>query len=123
MPALGAILSAAFAWLSAIFFRIGSWMTLNFFATKFILGMLFIVVLPLILNNVLYGIYSDIFYWWLGQVVELEGEMGAMPKVFQFAGVGAYIYVKMGLADAMIIVLNACAYRFAMTLIPFVGPR
>lgn len=123
---MGAFLTTLMAWISGAFLRLGSWMALNYVATKFILGILFIVVLPIIVNNVLLDLFGQIFYWWLAQTPfgqGLPGELAEMPKAFQFAGVGGYIFAKMGLPEALIIVLNASAYRFAMTWIPFVGPR
>lgn len=126
MGGVGAFLTTLMSWFAGVFLRLGSWMTLHYVATKVIMGILFIVVLPVIVNNVLLDLFSQIFYWWLAQTPfgqGLPGELAEMPKVFQFAGVGGYIAAKMGIPDALIIVLNASAYRLAMTWIPFVGPR
>lgn len=123
---MGAFLTTVLAWFAGAFMRIGTWMTLHYIATKAILGVCFIMVLPVILNNVLLDVAAEIFYWWLGQTPfgqGLPGELTEMPRTFSFLGVGGYIFMKMGLGEALIIVLNASAYRLAMSWIPFVGPK
>ena len=123
---MGSILTSLLAWFAVAISRVGTWMSLHYMATKFILGVCFILVLPVILNNVLLSVAAEIFYWWLGQTPfgqGLPGELNQMPKAFSFIGVGGYIFMKMGLGEALIIVLNASAYRMAMSWIPFVGPK
>lgn len=120
---MGPFLTAVLAWFAGIFARIGGWMALNFWATKLVLGVLFVVALPILVNNVLLEVFGEIFYWWLGMVSGMPAELDAMPKSMQMVGAGGYLFVKMGLGEALVIVLNAAAYRFALTMIPFIGPK
>jgi hypothetical protein len=118
---MGPFLTAVLAWFAGVFARIGGWMTLNYWAQSWswraLRGGLAILV-----NNVLLEVFGEIFYWWLGMVSGMRGAR-RYAEVNTDGGGGGYLFVKMGLGEALVIVLNAAAYRFALTMIPFVGPK
>ena len=58
---MGAFLSAVLAWFLGAFTRLFSLMVSNVVATKVILGTLFIVILPIVINNIIYDLMDIVF--------------------------------------------------------------
>lgn len=117
---MGAMLSALAAWFLGVFTRLFAVMVNNVLATKVILGTLFIVILPIVLNNVIYDLMDVVF----SAVTTYASEnMPDMPNVVQFTGLAGYMSESLGILDALSVVLSAMSIRFAMSWIPFVGPK
>ncbi len=117
---MGALLSALASWFLGIFTRLFGLMCANVLATKVILGTLFIVILPIIINNVIYDLMETVF-----ETVQTYAQANSpeMPPSVGLTGLGAYMATELGLIDALSIVLSAVTLRFALTWIPFVGPK
>lgn len=116
---IGSVFSLFTNWLLGAFARLFTVMLNNFLAMKIVLGILFIVILPIILNNAIYWLFDDIFNT-MGAFV--EGHSYTLEDV-SFSGLLGYFMVEMGIPDCLSVVLSAMALRFAMSWIPFVGPK
>lgn len=117
---MGAIFTALSGWLAAIFARLFTLMVNNYIATKIILGALFIVILPIILNNFIYYLLSDIFTSVEGYT---QGVDPGIANTVTFTSLGAYMVEQLGILSAFSIIINAITCRWVLSWIPFVGPR
>lgn len=117
---MGGFFGLLTSWLLGAFARLFTFMSANFLATKIILGTLFIIILPIILNNVIYSLMSIVFDAAASYAGEHEP---GLETTIQFAGLAGYMVTELGLVDAFTVVLSAMGIRFALAWIPFVGPK
>lgn len=117
---MGGFFSLLASWFLGAFTRLFGLMVANVVATKVILGTLFIIILPIIINNILYELMETVF----ASVTSFAGDHAPdMPSVITFSGLAGYLASQLGVIDAMSVVLSAMGIRFAMSWIPFVGPK
>lgn len=116
---IGPVFTLFTNWLLGAFARLFTVMLNNFLAMKIVLGILFIVILPVILNNAIYWLLDDVFN---AMNTFVAGHEYTLPNV-SFSGLLGYFMVQLGIPDCLSVVLSGMALRFAMSWIPFVGPR
>lgn len=116
---LGSLFSVMTAWFAGAFARLFTLLLNNFLAMKLVLGVIFIVILPIIINNAIYWLLDDVFN---SMNAFVAGHEYTLPNV-SFSGLLGYFMVEMGIPDCLSVVLSGMALRFAMSWIPFVGPR
>lgn len=113
-------LTAVLRWFLGVFARLFAFGAAHFAATKVVIATLFIVILPIIINNILYDLMTYVF----SAVTDFAGSHSVeIPTAVQFTGLAAYMLQSLGLVDAMSVILSCMAIRFAMSWIPFVGPK
>lgn len=113
-------LTAVLSWLLGAFTRLLAFGAAHFAATKIILVALFMVTLPIILNNVLYSLMDTVF----SAVTDYaSGKDTGLETVANFTGLAAYMLNSLGLVDAFAVILSCMGIRFAISWIPFVGPK
>lgn len=117
---MGGFLSLLASWFLGAFTRLFGVMAANVLATKIILTALFVVVLPIVLNNVLYGLMDVVFSAAQGFASTHDPDL---PTVVSLTGLAGYMADVLGLIDAFSVVLSAMALRFMFTWIPFIGPK
>lgn len=115
----GSLFSVMTAWFAGAFARLFTMLLNNFLAMKLVLGVIFIVILPIILNNAIYWLLDDVFN---AVNTYVAGQEYTLDDV-SFSGLLGYFMVEMGIPDCLSVVLSAMALRFSMSWIPFVGPR
>lgn len=120
MTALGAFLSLMLRWFLGVFVRFFTLAVNNFLATKIILGILFVTILPIVLNNVIYDLMSTVFS--TVQTYASENSPSLQTTV-SWTGLAGYMMDACGVVSALTIVMSAMACRFALSWIPFVGPK
>jgi hypothetical protein len=117
---MGPLLAALLRWFLGVFTRLFALAATHFGATKIIFVTLFVVILPIIINNILYDLMDYVF-------TAVQGFAGSqtlgIPQTIQFAGLAGYFLTQFGLVDAFAVILSCMAIRFAMSWIPFVGPK
>ena len=84
-------------------------------AFRIFLITLIVVVLPIVLNNLLY----DLIEASLGLVHGTFDAAGIPSVGVQITGVGAYLATQLGLVDAFTIVTTFVTIKFALKMIPF----
>lgn len=117
---MGALLTAVVTWFLGAFTRLFAVMASNVLATKVILGTLFIVILPIIINNAIYSLMSTMM---TTITTFAQAQNPDLESTVSFTGLAAYMLNSLGLIDAFSVVLSAVALRFALTWIPFMGPK
>jgi len=117
---MGAFLTAVLSWFLGAFTRLFSVVVTNFLATKVIMGTLFIVILPIILNNVIHSLMESVF-----SAVQTfaAAHSPTLQTAISFTGLAGYFLDHLGLISALTVVLSAVSLRFALSWIPFVGPK
>jgi len=117
---MGKFFGAILSWWLGVATRFMAFGAAHFAAAKIIMVTLFVIILPIIINNILYDLMSYVFT----AVTDFAGahEIGLQTSV-QFAGLAAYMLDALGLIDAFAVILSCMAIRFAMSWIPFVGPK
>jgi hypothetical protein len=120
MAALGAFLTLIMRWFLGAFVRLFTMMANNFLATKIILGVLFVIILPIVLNNLIYDLMNTVF-----TTVNSYAATNAptLTKVYNWTGLMGYFMNQLGIVQALTIVFSAMVCRFALSWIPFVGPK
>ena len=88
---------------------------LRFAAGKVLLTGLFIVVLPLVLNNFMY----DIINMMMGMVNDnVSGT--TFNGTMSFSGLAAHFLILLKIPDCMSVLVSALVIRFSLNMIPFV---
>jgi len=115
---MGALAVAISSLLGQLVGRLFAVISSHYLATKVILTVLFITVLPIILNNLIVDLTTEIF-----SVVSsnLDTNSVLSQTVFQFAGLAGWFIQVLKLDVAFSVVISAIALRFTLKLIPFVG--
>jgi hypothetical protein len=117
---MGALLSALASWLLGMFARVITFGVNHFMATKIILGILFVTILPIIINNAIYDLMSTMFT----AINTYAGSIApTLNQSIQFTGLAGYLFQALGLQSCFSVILSAMAFRFAISWIPFVGPK
>lgn len=110
---MGAIVSAI-SWAIAKVFGDN---VLRFVAFKAIAVALTVVILPIILNNLVYDIMEIIF----GVVSENFGSMGGIGnQVVSITGVGAWLMEKFRIPECFSLIVSALSVRASLNMIPFI---
>lgn len=89
---------------------------LRFAAGKVLLTGLFVVVLPLVLNNFMY----DIMNLMMSMVNDNTVAVGSFNGGMSFSGLTAHFLVLLKVPECMSVLVAAVSVRFALNLIPFV---
>lgn len=117
---MGGFFAAVLSWFLGAFTRLFAVMAANVLATKVILVTLFMVVLPIIINNVIYDLMDVVFS---ATTSWASSNTTSLQSTATFTGLGGYLAEELGIIDAFSVVLSAMGIRFAMSWIPFVGPK
>jgi hypothetical protein len=83
----------------------------RFVALKVLLTGLFVLVLPVVLNNLFHSILSEIM-----QVALDNVDVGSTSLTYTLTGVGAYWGALLRLPECLSIILSACACRLTLRL-------
>jgi hypothetical protein len=106
---MGAIVSAIVGWVGALLAR----STVVYLALKGLLFVLFVSVLPVVINNLIYKLLQ-------GSMDVVGTTAGsAHSTVVALAGIAGYLGSVLRLPEALSVMLSAVATRFALKLIPF----
>lgn len=117
---MGPFFAAVLSWILGAFTRLFAVMASNVLATKIILATLFMVILPIVINNIIYDLMDVVFTATSAYATE---HTPGMPTSVSFTGLAAYMCEELGIIDGMSVVLSAMGVRFALSWIPFVGPK
>lgn len=103
----------AIGWLGAKILSDG---LLKWIAMKAILLVLFVVILPIVINNLMYDVIEIMFNFVLGKIGSLElGE-----TVQNVTGVAGWLIVNCKISESLSVILGAVAMRMSLNMIPFV---
>lgn len=88
----------------------------RYLATKAVLTTLFVVVLPVVLNNFVYGLLEIAIEY----ATTLNGQAQNLPQiVLQLTGLAGWFFANLYLPDALSVVLSAVSIRVFLNHIPF----
>lgn len=113
-------LTAVLRWFLGVFARLFAFGAAHLGATKIVLATLFIIILPIIINNVIYDLMETVFTSASSFAAENPSNL---ETTVNFTGLAAYMLDALGLIDSFSVILSCMAIRFAMSWIPFVGPK
>jgi len=114
---MGALFSAFANWLGGIFSSLFALMSSHFLATKIVLTVLFVTVVPIVLNNLLYDLIDELISFVLSN---MDTNTVLSQTVFQFTDLAGWLIQTMQLDTAFSVVISAVALKFTLKLIPFV---
>jgi len=117
---MGGFFTAILSWFLGAFTRLFGVMAANVLATKVILITLFMVVLPIVINNIIYDLMDVIFSATTSYAQNVSPDL---ETSLTWTGLAAYMGEQLGVIDAISVILSAMAVRFSMTWIPFIGPK
>lgn len=107
-----ALLGRIFGWFGVAFGKVMADKILMFFAIKAIAVFLFIVVVPILLNNTMYD-FIEIGMNFAG------GQVGSvMDGSMNFQGFAAYLIEAFRISEALSILIGALSLRLALKMIP-----
>jgi len=106
---MGGLLGA----LSGVIAKIFADNSLRFIALKTVLSTLFIFVLPVVINNLIYKLMEIAFS------LVLEIHLPSLQTSFSFSGLAGWFVAVLRLPEALSVVLSAVSYRIAINSIPF----
>lgn len=87
--------------------------SLRFLALKTVLSTLFILVLPVVINNIIYRLLEIAFS------LVLDIDVPSIQTSFSFSGLAGWFVAVLRLPEAVSVVLSAVSYRIAINSIPF----
>lgn len=116
---MGAFLSAVLAWLLGVVTRFFTFAANHFIATKIIMVFLFVTIIPIVLNNFLYGIMEIMF----NVTDSLAGDMPEVDVTLTFSSLAGWLISTCKIPESLSVIMSAVCFRFALSWIPFVGPR
>lgn len=114
---MGSLVSAFAQWLAGVFGKFISFGSTHFLATKIILTTLFITILPVVINNLIYDITEEIFNL---VFQNLDTSNVLSQTVFEFTDLAGYFISVFKLDLSFSVIMSAVALRFTLKLIPFV---
>lgn len=114
---MGALISALAQWLAGIFGKFLAFGSTHFLATKIILTTLFITILPIVINNLIYDITEEIFNL---VSFNLDTSNTLSQTVFEFTDLAGWLIQIFKIDQAFSVVISAAALKFTLRLIPFV---
>lgn len=117
---MGRFFTQVLRWFLGSFTRLFQLTVNNFTATKVIMGTLFIIILPIVLNNLIFDIMDEMLIMINSYA---SSNSPSLQTAISFTGLGGYLIRACGVIDGITIVLSAMVFRFAISWIPFVGPR
>lgn len=106
----------ALLWLGSVLSYLFNLIVNNFLATKIILTTLFIVVLPIILNNFV----AELLQTAMNMVSQNLNNYDGSNLLLQFTGLAGWFIQTLKLDSAFSVIVSAIALRFTLNLIPFV---
>lgn len=107
---MASVLSA----LGAILAKVLGDNVLRFVAGKALLTALFVVVLPILLNNFLYDL-MELFFSWMGDNVSTGGFSGSQS----FTGLCAYLIGQFRVSECISVIVSALVLKVTLRHIPF----
>jgi hypothetical protein len=107
---------ALLAWLAGTVASFFASKTAEALALKIILTALFMVILPIVLNNVFYDIMESL----LTAANEKVGDTGTTSAVLQLSGLAAFLASHLRLPEALSIIITGVTTKVTLRLIPFV---
>lgn len=117
---MGAIIGALMRWLLGAFTRLFGLMSANMLATKIILTSVFVLLLPVVLNNLIYSLLETAMATVQAHAGSMDGDIN---PVISFVGTAGYFAQELGFVSAISIIMSAMFVRFTLSFIPFVGPK
>ena len=115
MPTVLTSIVSAFVWL---FGRIAADSLLRWIALKGLLTLLFVVVLPIIFNNIIYdliGIFMDTATTALGN----SGATATLDGTMNFDGFAGWLITCFRVPECISVICGALSLRFCLSMIPF----
>lgn len=118
---MGAVISAILGWLFKGFARLFVAIQMHYTATKIVLVTLIMIILPIIINNLIYDIL-EVFLKYANDVA--SSQSSNMPQVLggviQFTGLAGYLLSCFKIPEAFSVVISAIAVSFVLRSIPLV---
>lgn len=107
----------------AALFRLGGWAVAKIFtdkilqwvAIKLVLTTLFIVILPIVLNNLMYDVMNMVM-----QIANTQTSGATFDGHMSFTGLGAYLITKFKIAECISVISGGLLMRLSMSMIPFI---
>lgn len=109
-------------WFYSVFVRLFSIIYNYFLAFKAFSITLVTVVIPTIFNNLFYALMETMFGVVDNIMQNLDPGVSADTTV-AFTGLASYFVQQFGIGECFSIILSAMLFRFAISFIPFVGPK
>lgn len=109
-------MQALIAWLGSAIASLLESGVLRFLATKVVLQTLFMVVLPIVLYNLFCAIIDEYMSF-----VTTHISYDSSSVVVHLTGLAGFLADRLGLVNAVSILMSAVAIRFTFRMIPFFG--
>jgi|WetSurMetagenome_2_1015567.scaffolds.fasta_scaffold00012_32 hypothetical protein len=113
---MGAFLARILSWLASAFGIQLSASVAQFVANRVVLYTLFVVILPVILNNLLVTLYQEIMTIVSNKVTG----SGFQPMTASLSGCTGYLAGLLNIPECFSMLLSASAFRVALKFIPFI---
>lgn len=115
---MGAVISAVLSWLFGVFARLFVVISQHFLATKIVLVTFFMIVFPVILNNLVYEILEGVFS--VINNIAVSQDIPVIGSVISFSGLAGWFLSTMKIPESFSVVVSAIATSFVLRSIPFV---
>lgn len=102
-------------WLMGTFGTLIGYQIVRFAAWKVILWTLVVTVLPIILNNFLYGVIENL----IGMINDADTS-GFTAQLIELTGVFGWVAQKMRIVECFSLFITAVIFRKTLDLIPFI---
>ena len=104
------------AWFASGLSKLFADKVIGFLALKVVLVFLFIVVIPILLNNFLYDLIEIMMNFSNSQI----NSSGTMNGTMSFSGLAAWLIDCFQLSQALSVMVSALVLRSVLSMIPFV---
>lgn len=115
---MGGLISAILSWFFSAFSRLFIVIQSHFLATKIVLVTIFMILFPIILNNIFYEIL-EIFINKIQSYALSVNVDSSLFRVYQFSGLAGYFISVFKIPESFSVVLSAIAVSFTLRSIPF----
>jgi hypothetical protein len=116
---MGAIVSAILSWLFGAFARLFIVFSRHFLATKMVLVTLLMLILPIVINNIIYEIL-EILLNKANSIAGSQSVPSVLGGVIQFTGLAGYLMACFKIPESFSVVISAIATSFVLRSIPLV---
>jgi len=115
----GGILSAFLSFFFGIFGRLFLFFQTHFLATQIMFTILFITVLPVVLNNLMYSILEGLLNIMQSRI-QTVGVDQSLFRVYQFGELGGWLLSVFRIPESFSIIVTAISVSFTLRSIPLV---
>lgn len=105
-------------WFASAFANFFSTAVAQFTATKLVLIAIFTLVLPVVLNNLIYDLVVSMLNSIDPYMQQIQANMGASSTV-SVAGIGAWAVSLFRIPECVAVLMSAVSIRLSLSLIPF----